>query len=178
MFQIDEVIRRARSGTQVNSEDQQVLARLRQLLDQPGNVNPSPSTWAAGSSETDYTTAEGAADTSNHFSDEETAPRQELRDVPGVVQRDQSNLAIDDAENPLELLARASYNIQTSPESRYGTSPQSVQVRSTSSKEQHQIEDKLKSFFSPTRSRLDIGPDIDPVSLGLVAENECETLFT
>jgi hypothetical protein len=35
-----------------------------------------------------------------------------------------------------------------------------------------------KSFFIPAQAKLDIGPDLDPVDLGLVTFDEAESLFS
>lgn len=35
-----------------------------------------------------------------------------------------------------------------------------------------------RSFFVPAKARLDIGSDMDPIDLGLVALNEAEMLFS
>ncbi|KAF4988049.1 hypothetical protein FGRMN_10005 [Fusarium graminum] len=92
--------------------------------------------------------------------------------MPEFIQRTQQSLAIDDAENPLQLLARASY-IQPSPESRHGNSPLQAHTASTTG----QTEDEIQAFFAPAQVHLDIGPNVDPVSLGLVSEDEADKLF-
>ncbi|KAF5977884.1 hypothetical protein FCOIX_6216 [Fusarium coicis] len=92
--------------------------------------------------------------------------------MPDFIQRTQQSLAIDDAENPLQLLARASY-IQPSLESRHGNSPIQAHTAST----QGQTEDEIQAFFAPAQVHLDVGPDVDPVSLGLVSEEEADKLF-
>ncbi|KAL4868947.1 hypothetical protein BDV12DRAFT_89991 [Aspergillus spectabilis] len=91
------------------------------------------------------------------------------------------NLALDDAENPLQLLARAS-DLQLSPKDIRDTatwpslaSPQpatgpSVSVESNAP--------AAKSFFVPVRATLDVGPDLDPIEIGLVTLPEAESLFT
>ncbi|KAI9690450.1 MAG: hypothetical protein M1822_009413 [Bathelium mastoideum] len=72
---------------------------------------------------------------------------------------------LDDAENPLQLLARAS----------------DLHVPSTKSQEQRSNLDDpqhLKWYFAPVQAKLDIGEDVDPVDLGLASLDEAETLFT
>ena len=88
------------------------------------------------------------------------------------------SLAVDDAENPLQLLARASY-LQPSPDSRHGRSPQTTRTPQNTahqSRGENTSED-LYAFFAPARALLDVGDDIDPVSLGLVSEDEAAALF-
>ncbi|KAF5865849.1 hypothetical protein ETB97_001916 [Aspergillus alliaceus] len=90
------------------------------------------------------------------------------------------NLTLDDAENPLQLLARAS-DLQLSPTEecdahkwRPLTSSQPAEVSQNSSQDNASA---AKSFFAPVKANLDLGPDMDPVDLGLVTLNEAESLF-
>ncbi|KAM3537693.1 hypothetical protein ARSEF1564_009390 [Beauveria bassiana] len=88
------------------------------------------------------------------------------------------SLAVDDAENPLQLLARASY-FTPSAEERGQRPPQKTRQDVAAASDNSALEHaKLNDFFSITRSDLDIGDDIDPISLGLVEEDEAEMLFT
>lgn len=84
-------------------------------------------------------------------------------------------LAVDDAENPLQLLARASY-FTPSAEERGKRLPQKTRQDAAAASDAEHA--KLNDFFSITRSDLDVGDDIDPISLGLVEEDEAEMLFT
>ncbi|PHH70642.1 hypothetical protein CDD82_7003 [Ophiocordyceps australis] len=77
---------------------------------------------------------------------------------PGFVQSNDDGLGVDDAENPLELLARVSY----------------IQPLSKSMLESERQQD----FFTSARVSLDIGNDIDPISLGLVTQAEADDLFS
>lgn len=180
LFQIDEAVKRARSGSQTNNDDQRVLAHLQQLLGQLTDADDTNSTHvplgpgSASSSRIEHDTTMDRMTEGDH-SDEEDAGN--AAGVPEIIQQTEDSLAIDDAENPLQLLARASYNIQPSPDSRHGKSPQSV-LASVSSKDQQQTEDELQAFFAPARAKLDIGGDYDPISLGLVSEEEAQMLFT
>ncbi|OKL58150.1 hypothetical protein UA08_06836 [Talaromyces atroroseus] len=67
-------------------------------------------------------------------------------------------LALDDAENPLQLLARAS-DLQLAPLTL------NYSARA------------VDSFFVPIKANLDIGPHLDPVDLGLVTFKEANRLF-
>ncbi|KAI8282734.1 Satratoxin biosynthesis SC1 cluster transcription factor SAT9 [Colletotrichum sp. SAR11_57] len=95
----------------------------------------------------------------------------------------EESLAIDDAENPLQLLARAS-NLQLSPKPITGLSPKQPGPRVSRKKQQQQQqvdqpeEDlEMQSFFTSVRVNLDVGDDIDPITMGLVTEEEAESLF-
>jgi hypothetical protein len=163
-------VRRAQSGEDSNAEDQQVLAQLRQLVSNGSGI-------PARSQPSNRTENEGEYDSNDQSDDEqpETSPYG-FGMRPNVPPRSSDSLAVDDAENPLQLLARASY-LQPSPDSRQGKSPQTVRRASMSTKGECSPDD-LYAFFAPARVHLDIGDDIDPVSLGRVSEEEATTLFT
>lgn len=93
---------------------------------------------------------------------------------------EEDSLTLDDAENPLQLLARASdlqlspRGIQTSlasplPISSPGTAVNSYSAPSGAS---------TGAFFVPLKAHLDVGTDLDPVDLGLVTMEEANMLFT
>ncbi|GKT93698.1 Zn(II)2Cys6 transcription factor [Colletotrichum tofieldiae] len=91
----------------------------------------------------------------------------------------EESLAIDDAENPLQLLARAS-NLQLSPKPISGLSPKQPGPRASRKKqhvEQPDEDSEMQSFFTAVRVNFDVGDDIDPITMGLVTEEEAESLF-
>ncbi|KAF5702620.1 transcription factor [Fusarium globosum] len=148
------------SASQKNPEDDRILNHLQELL---SNANTPEHATTRGYS------VSGDGDEDAYSEEEE---EQDPVAMPDFIQRTQQSLAIDDAENPLQLLARASY-IQPSPESRHGNSPIQAHTAST----QGQTEDEIQAFFAPAQVHLDVGPDVDPVSLGLVSEEEADKLF-
>ncbi|KAL4911765.1 hypothetical protein BDW62DRAFT_45734 [Aspergillus aurantiobrunneus] len=91
------------------------------------------------------------------------------------------SLALDDAENPLQLLARAS-DLQLSPKDiRETTMWSSLANPQSATGPPVTVESNVtaaKSFFVPVRASLDIGPDMDPIEIGLVTLPEAEALFT
>ncbi|KAJ5537892.1 hypothetical protein N7494_007371 [Penicillium frequentans] len=98
---------------------------------------------------------------------------------PHDTQVDES-LALDDAENPLQLLARAS-DLQLSPTGlRRGlkSPPPPLLAPPTLSQDIGSADSGAKSFFVPARANLDVGQDLDPVDLGLVTFDESESLFS
>lgn len=119
----------------------------------------------------------GTDDNDDAFSaeDDDDDDEQDPVAMTDFIQRTESSLAIDDAENPLQLLARASY-IQPSPESRHGSSPGQPLIAIASPAQQSG--DEISAFFAPARVHLDVGEDVDPVLLGLVSDEEAESLFT
>ncbi|KAH8881673.1 hypothetical protein GQ53DRAFT_667295 [Thozetella sp. PMI_491] len=91
----------------------------------------------------------------------------------------EESLAIDDAENPLQLLARAS-DLHVSPASGAGqpASPDSI-IRRTP--HPHDSESSLleaENFFRFGQFNLDAGPELDPIELGLVTDEEADSLFS
>lgn len=90
----------------------------------------------------------------------------------------EERLAVDDAENPLQLLARAS-NLHLSPDSSQDQSPgAAVSLHPAISVHDDDPEMRqVESFFGTTHFNVDKGEDYDPIDLGLVTEEEAEMLF-
>ncbi|OQE46122.1 hypothetical protein PENCOP_c001G04187 [Penicillium coprophilum] len=91
----------------------------------------------------------------------------------------EESLALVDAENPLQLLARAS-DLQLSPTGvrRAPRRPMQLSEGSSSLQSAPIGEPSGKSFFVPTKANLDVGSELDPVELGLVTFDESESLFS
>lgn len=90
-------------------------------------------------------------------------------------QSSDDQMAFDDAENPLQLLARASdlsHPTLTSPEQNQ-PSPIYSTPRPGTAKD-HDIQ----TFFGPFCPSLDVEPESDPIEMGLVTDAEAHTLFT
>lgn len=82
--------------------------------------------------------------------------------------------ALDDAENPLQLLARASDLRLTSPQSSdFPFTPSASHVGSDMDQQSD-----VKRFFLPIKASLDHGPSYDPIDLGLVTEEEADLLLS
>jgi len=121
-----------------------------------------------------------------HFDHQETTTKQTTFQpaqppyAPNPEQPRQSisedRFALDDAENPLQLLARASDLADPSLQLPRLNLPDNID-RSLRSPEARK--DKgLREFFGPFRPRFDIGEEVDPVDLGLVTLEEVDALFT
>jgi len=152
VHQIEQAIKRSRT-------DKQNSLQLQHLLNEAQNLHPQP----RGTS-------------SPHLAYE--SPSQSSQHVASVTQDHQAvpedSLAVDDVENPLQLLARASD--LSSLEPSWSSYNQSSSVLSplqgrTQSQDVH-------DFFGPFRPKLDIGEHLDPIDLGLVTIEECDMLFT
>jgi hypothetical protein len=82
----------------------------------------------------------------------------------------EDNFAFDDAENPLQLLARASD--LSAPKNQGSFGPGLAPWLSNLGKDED-----LRKFFGPFRPSLDVGPDIDPIDMGLITAEEATNLF-
>ena len=85
------------------------------------------------------------------------------------------DLALNNADNPLQLLALASSMPSRSPNSVIDPSP--AAAASTSDASDNVDDAVLQLFFSGLTSVLDNLPKYDPVELGLVTTDEAERLF-
>ncbi|KAL4757215.1 uncharacterized protein BDW70DRAFT_114587 [Aspergillus foveolatus] len=158
LHQIEQAIKRPRTGRPAVEAAQKVLSDLQDLLTQ--------------------TQQQQARDDSKDLS--EDSDQQEPLHFPRGSNSGES-LALDDAENPLQLLARAS-DLQLSPKDVRNTATWPLLATSQpATGVSWVVQDNVtaaKSFFVPVRASLDIGPDMDPIDIGLVTLPEAESLFT
>lgn len=93
---------------------------------------------------------------------------------------DAEGLTLDDAENPLQLLARTSELLAD----QHLTSKTPIVSRFTSSSSRddsskHGLKEKdLQAFFGRFKPRLDLDRNSDPIDIGLLTMPEAEILFT
>lgn len=87
--------------------------------------------------------------------------------------------ALEDAENPLQLLARAS-DLPISPRNMPAApdhiSPVAAPNNAWQRTDQSENQD-LRTFFGPLCPNLDTGEDIDPIDMGYVTPIETDVLF-
>lgn len=94
-------------------------------------------------------------------------------DVPGQ-RGDGDQLSLDDAENPLQLLARTSELLSAiHPRMAVNGSTGYLGPRSG-----QRSDYDLSKFFGVFQPRLDIGEELDPIELGLLTLAEAEALFS
>ena len=91
------------------------------------------------------------------------------------VSDENEHFAVDDAENPLQLLARASDLSISSGQTPYAAS--TLSSMTLPPQNDFGRDHDLQAFFGPFRPSLDIGADIDPIDLGLVTLEETDVLF-
>ncbi|CAI7661050.1 unnamed protein product [Penicillium pancosmium] len=199
IHQIEQAIKRPRLDSSASSADeaQRAISGLQELLSRfQGQLSHSPEHGGLG--------AGAGGGESEAFSSDLERDRDHPHISPSPREAPEENLALDDAENPLQLLARASdlqlspVGVRHMPKSPPLTSaptslslPQGLAVdpgdRSRSrdrdqsrdfNAELDRREQSAKSFFVPARANLDVGDDLDPVELGLVTFDESESLFS
>lgn len=170
LFQVEQAVKRAATGEPQRPEDGNVVSRLRELLDQVQAADQltAPSAHSYQDMDESSGEAEGPEEASN------------MTSTPDLTQAQEESLAIDDAENPLQLLARASY-FQPPEEPRNPQPPPataSAKVRSQPNESKSQEAKELQRYFaSAARVNLDVGDDVDPIALGLATAEEGEALF-
>lgn len=148
------------------------MASLRQLLDDVDASEDAAENSSRQGSRSNTQEEEGGSTSSDDDDENDSAGQRSMADF---VQRTEESLAIDDAENPLQLLARASYFHPPSDRRSRRHSPQNPRQHDASKQDPEST--KVQQFFSQAKVKLDIGEDLDPVDLGLVTMDEAESLF-
>ncbi|KGO76700.1 hypothetical protein PITC_090540 [Penicillium italicum] len=160
IHQIEQAIKRPKIDSSGDDEAQRAISVLQELLGQvQGQLMQN---------EHEHERERDISDASDH--PRITSPR-------GM--HAEESLALDDAENPLQLLARAS-DLQLSPAGmRHAPKSPLPLSEGPSLLQSNPIgEPSARSFFVPARANLDVGPEVDPVELGLVTFDESESLFS
>jgi hypothetical protein len=172
VYRIEQAIKKSRAQGNKSEEDQNA-ARLRDLLDEAQTILPKQS-----SAEPTYEPL-----MQSFLGQSCTAPNhRQARDRVQSISRpvgDQNGnddtFAVDDAENPLQLLARASdLNVSSQAPNFSTTFPSSTILPARSDRER---DHDLQAFFGPFRPVIDVDEEDDPVDMGLVTEEELDTLF-
>lgn len=162
VYRIEQEIKRSKTRRQ--SEDETNQYHLQSLLSEAQGLLPNEMRPPYASN--------------FHNGDDVSASYQQ----PGTVRFDgnggqssDDQLPVDDAENPLQLLARAtdlSHPTNTTPNAVNEPSPMFSTPRPGTGKDQD-----LQTFFGPFHPSLDVEPETDPIEMGLVTHDEAHTLF-
>lgn len=97
--------------------------------------------------------------------------------TPSQSHNAEESLAVDDAENPLQLLARASdLHVSPKPGTEHVAREATPHQRARHSRQNDKISD-VEKFFKLSQFSLDTGPDLDPIDLGLMSVEEADSLF-
>ncbi|ROV91850.1 hypothetical protein VMCG_09169 [Cytospora schulzeri] len=185
LYQVEEALRRASpgfhgtdAGKAITELKAMISAGQEPQLSGGGDSNKRPRLNTTASSEhLDYSSSE---------EEEEDSPRPRKATighrpsiVPQRIVKVEERLAVEDAENPLQLLARAS-NLHLSPGSSHGQSPGTATSHQPASTIAEELDPELRyveNFFGTTAFNVDRAEGYDPIELGLVTEDEAETLF-
>ncbi|KAL2286008.1 hypothetical protein FJTKL_07256 [Diaporthe vaccinii] len=182
LYQVEEAIRRAGPGVQgadagkaINELKAMIAAGQGAHLNSSGDSNKRPRLSTAASSELQDSSSE-----------EEESPRprkdshrRRTSTFSHHPVKPEERLAVDDAENPLQLLARAS-NLHLSPVSSHSQSPVTAASQAPASVVVEENDPEMRyveSFFGTVHFNVDRGEGYDPIELGLVTEDEAERLF-
>lgn len=157
-------------GEQIANQDQAnelryLLERSRELLGNRGGLDE----YAAGKPDDPD---QRSSPNRTSASIETPPPHGALRD--DVQRAEGDHLSLDDAENPLQLLARTSELLSAIHPRVAANGPPGYLASKTGVRSDYD----LQKFFGPYQPRLDIGEDLDPIELGLITLAEAEALFS
>ncbi|KAL2117565.1 hypothetical protein VTJ04DRAFT_7225 [Mycothermus thermophilus] len=190
LHQVEQALRRSASGVEATKIVSELRALIGpgphnnglQVLGQDRSITVAAAAAAAGpqsrreSRQSDGMLPDASSEGESDMSDQDgmSMPRDS---TPSQGHVGEESLAVDDAENPLQLLARAS-DLHLSPKSCPNRlAPESpVHARVRPGNPGDRISE-VEKFFKLSQFSLDIGPDLDPISLGLLTMEEAETLF-
>ncbi|KAK4664244.1 uncharacterized protein QC763_503860 [Podospora pseudopauciseta] len=188
LHQVEQAVRR--SGTSIQGiEATKVVSELKVLLGsgsegsmppgdtiQVGGRKPNPRRDSRQSDTLLPDASSDAGDSSASDQDGMSVPPQ--GSTPSQGHAVEESLAVDDAENPLQLLARAS-DLHVSPKSGNDSLPAEAasHQRARQAKQPDQPSE-VEKFFKLSQFSLDVGSDLDPIDLGLMTVEEADALFT
>ncbi|KIX04846.1 uncharacterized protein Z518_05717 [Rhinocladiella mackenziei CBS 650.93] len=95
---------------------------------------------------------------------------------PAEVGEKPDELALNNADNPLQLLAMASVLPDQSPSTNMSISPAGA-TSQPGTNDANVADAELQQFFGSLMPNLDNEPDLDPIDLGLVTLEEAQSLF-
>ncbi|KAI0007663.1 hypothetical protein F4779DRAFT_628969 [Xylariaceae sp. FL0662B] len=182
VFQIEQALRRSHPGSidQIQSTEQAnelrfLLERSRELL----NGSQGPPTGLSSQSGGEHDQMEvSPQQTSTSMG---TSPSQagSRDDAPVSAKIEDDQLSLDDAENPLQLLARTSELLSSiAPQANGSGTAARAPSKSNYNRSVSREGDDLQKFFGRFQPRLDVGDDLDPIEQGLVSLPEAEALFS
>ncbi|KAH8681724.1 hypothetical protein BX600DRAFT_29665 [Xylariales sp. PMI_506] len=173
VFQIEQALKRSSTGA-VQIQNPEQASELRYLLERSRELLGSGKLHGSGSQDDQD---QGPSPERTSISQETPPSQAGTRDDVATVRDEDDHLNLDDAENPLQLLARTSEllsAIQPQPQNGPpGSYPTKAAYRGTATAGDNDVED----FFGHYKPRLDVGDDLDPIELGLLSSAEAEALF-
>ncbi|KAH9889730.1 hypothetical protein F4778DRAFT_388667 [Xylariomycetidae sp. FL2044] len=188
VFQIEQALRRSNPGAdQIQNAEQAtelryLLERSRELLSAENGHGHHRRYQAMHAAEHDQsvTSPHHASTTSMGTSPSQSTSREDVTASSSSQKIDEDQLNLDDAENPLQLLARTSELLSSITPQVNGAVGDRLPSKALASRglvADPEPDGGLQNFFGRFRPRLDIGEDLDPIDLGLLTLPEAETLF-
>ncbi|EXJ77578.1 hypothetical protein A1O3_09805 [Capronia epimyces CBS 606.96] len=177
IHQVEQALKRSKNGSR--GPGLEIETNLRQLIPPP---RPSPSLRRDSSSATSNNGNQQDFSRSSvgivGTGESENAPTEAGYDTsPAEVGEKPDELALNNADNPLQLLAMAS--ILPGPSPSTATPPFLAGAAPRPGVNQENEGDaEIQQFFAPPTANLDNSPDLDPIVLGLVTAEEADSLFT
>ncbi|KAI1420017.1 hypothetical protein F5Y12DRAFT_165425 [Xylaria sp. FL1777] len=183
VFQIEQALKRTHPGSdQIQNSEQS--AELRYLLERSRDLLSAERSQQNSSSGANGRRRDGSVPSPQQSSTSHGTPpsQTDSRDAGTVSQAvDDDQLNLDDAENPLQLLARTSELLSSIGAANNGSAVGHLPSKYLPSRERalgNDHDGNLPVFFGRFQPRLDVGPDLDPIELGLLTLSEAEALFT
>ncbi|CAJ2512558.1 Uu.00g055730.m01.CDS01 [Anthostomella pinea] len=182
VLQIEQALRRSQPGTE-QIQDAEQATELRYLLDRSRELLGTENGHQRQFSGANGSHRECSVTSPRHTSTSRGTPSSQVESREnGTPSReiDKDQLDLDDAENPLQLLARTSELLSSirppaNSHGGYRIPAKSLSVRNLPVK--NDDDGDLRKFFGRFQPRLDVGEDLDPVGLGLLSVAEAEALF-
>lgn len=171
VYRIEQAIKKSKSHG--NAPDDTEVNRLQALLNEAHGVISSQATEGALP---ELSMQDHGSRVTRHPGYRPESVRQTLPPMVAPATAD-DNYAVADAENPLQLLARAS-DISTPPFQQQSHSANSFMSSASTQLPDARWKEDLQAFFGPFRPSLDVGEDMDPIDLGLVTMEEADALFS
>ncbi|KAJ8117796.1 hypothetical protein ONZ43_g4123 [Nemania bipapillata] len=183
VFQIEQALKRTNPGSD-QIQDSEQSTELRYLLERSRDLLTAERTQKTINPGTNRRRNDGAIPSPQNSSTSQGTPPSQIdsRDSAAISQAvDDDQLNLDDAENPLQLLARTSELLSSIGASNSRTSMGQFPSKALPTRERavgNDVDGNFPGFFGRFQPRLDIGADLDPIELGLLTLAEAESLFT
>jgi hypothetical protein len=179
VYRIEQALERSQANGG-RLEDEQAALHLQQLLSKTQNLLPrqSISSDLMPGIQAQSASPHSQGHISNYSREHVNSSLADTATSGQVVADD--GYALEDAENPLQLLARAS-DLPVSPSHLLPAPDQPAPAAITSHPEHTRASNEnqdLQKFFGPLTPHLDVGEDIDPIDMGFVTSNETDVLFS
>ncbi|EXJ68202.1 uncharacterized protein A1O5_08817 [Cladophialophora psammophila CBS 110553] len=174
IYQVEQALKRNKDGsTGLRSE---IEADLRQLIGAP-QTSPILQRKASSTTPTTALPQSFPQSRTSLIPGDNNGATEDSNDMSGVEHGEKPDeLALNNADNPLQLLAMASVLPGQSPSTAMSTSPAGV-ASHPGTNDANPGDFELQQFFGSLMPRLDNSPDLDPIDLGLVTQEEADSLF-